>query len=867
MKFGNKFLAILSSVTLACVSCNRDLEILQEDNTGLSNDESCIIDGIVAVKVTESLAEQLEKGQQNETGIPSSRFERIFPDAGEWEPLHRKAGLHLYYSINLEENQPVTKAVASIKDLPGILVSEEMRTIRTEAVSLPFNDPVALSSQWYLKNDGSLAGYFRAGADLNVVKVWDKFTTGNPNVIVAVLDTGVSINNSDLSPIVIPMGSNGSKSFIAAYSSNPYVNKPWSNHGSHVAGIIAAVNNNGYGTCGIAGGGDGKGGVRILDCQMIAKDDSGNALGAYSANAITWAADHGATIANNSWSSSYSSRDATPTTTPSYYAAAIDYFCDYAGCDVNGNQREDSPMKGGVMFFSAGNNNWDRGQPAMYERVIAVGACGPEYEKTTYSSYGDWVDICAPGGANNYGSTVPYIWSCSQTGQTGMCGTSQSCPMVTGVAALILSYYGGPGFTAERLKEKLLGGANKTVQKYHSQPIGPMVDAFEAMMYGEGIPEVPALEEIWSNSRSKGLSVLWKVQSYDGDVVPSYLVVISKNESDLKDLNPDNLPESTISEVLNTSTKKSGATVSKLFTGLDDYTFYYATVFGMSGRGTYSPQSPVIRIRTGVNRAPEITTNCPENVILKRKALVSYEFTATDPDGDELTFTLDNSKPSAVWKQKDANTCTLSLSGLSDTPGEYETTLTVSDIAGTSTSKTISYTILANRTPEIVKQIENIVCTKGSSVSIDMNEYFKDEDEDELTFIATADNPDFDVNIRNGKLVIGTENTGTSSVSVVATDWDAVSDKLTFKAFCAENERDVLMYPNPVVDKLWIASPKKGDGELTVYSPSGKKIFSKTIHVDPFEHYSLDMSSCAIGVYSVYFTMDGHTSIKNIAKQ
>lgn len=101
--------------------------------------------------------------------------------------------------------------------------------------------------------------------------------------------------------------------------------------------------------------------------------------------AIKWAADHGAVICQNSWAYSYDMNGDGKLNSSELAKAlagkvntsdrvAIDYFIKYAGCDNNGNQLPDSPMKGGLVVFAAGNENIKNGVPANYEPVVAVAA-------------------------------------------------------------------------------------------------------------------------------------------------------------------------------------------------------------------------------------------------------------------------------------------------------------------------------------------------------------------------------------------------------------------------------------------------------------------------------------------------------------
>lgn len=152
-------------------------------------------------------------------------------------------------------------------------------------------------------------------------------------------------------------------------------------------------------------------------------------------------------------------------------------------------------MAGGVVIFAAGNENSGQpGYPAAYEPCISVAAVSCTYEAAWYTNYGPTVDICAPGGGDaadfsrpihyNEGYNLSTLPTDLQNGMTFvytnfrgevethtidyvsetlgygyMQGTSMACPHVSGVAALIVSQFGAPGFTNKQLKEKLFSTA------------------------------------------------------------------------------------------------------------------------------------------------------------------------------------------------------------------------------------------------------------------------------------------------------------------------------------------------------------------------------------------------------------------------
>jgi subtilisin family serine protease len=141
---------------------------------------------------------------------------------------------------------------------------------------------------------------------------------------------------------------------------------------------------------------------------------------------------------------------------------AIDYFTKEAGRDVNGNQVR--PMNGGLVIFAAGNSNIsDPSYPGYYPTAIAVGATTVYDNKASYSNFGNWVDISAPGGDEDpvSGTSKQMVASTVANNKYGyMAGTSMACPHVSGVAALIVSQYGKQGFTNEDMKNRLFHTAD-----------------------------------------------------------------------------------------------------------------------------------------------------------------------------------------------------------------------------------------------------------------------------------------------------------------------------------------------------------------------------------------------------------------------
>lgn len=335
--------------------------------------------------------------------------------------------------------------IEDYKESPAVEYAEPNYIARVNVVP---ND-TKYSQQWAHQNTQAESG-------------WD-ITVGGSNVIIAIIDSGVDYNHEDLKDnIWKDADGNPGKDFVEVdtsqalpegyawisaedYTGVDYAPSDYLGHGTHVAGIAAAKGNNSLGVAGVC-----------YDCKIMPLR-AGFAIeykgATYSglegddiANAITYAADNGADVINMSFGGSYSETE----------KEAIDY----------------AYSKGVILVAAAGNGNSEdtdknnkdvQSYPAALDNVIAVAATDKDDTLASYSNYGDWVDVSAPGGDGDNGiiSTVSTsaLWGDS-SGYAGSSwqGTSMASPYVAGLAGLIINQYSE--YTQSEIKAKIASSSD-----------------------------------------------------------------------------------------------------------------------------------------------------------------------------------------------------------------------------------------------------------------------------------------------------------------------------------------------------------------------------------------------------------------------
>ncbi len=852
---------------------------------GKSISLSKLVPGEMRIKVTEDFAQKLELSISREGDLTSNvksvenvinslniiKIERTFPYAGKFEKRTREEGLHLWYDVVFDPSVALTKADGDLSKIEGVTIVEyRPKTIRigdnsaevidlsgsdinrsgyTQTSTYPFDDPL-LPSQWHYYNDGSGPGGAISGSDINVLPVWKNITTGKSTVIVGIVDGGVDWSHEDLNDNMWRNpDQTGDRIYGYNFVSDGYLVTP-DNHGTHVAGTVAAVNNNGKGVSGVAGGDYSKGikGVLLMSCQIFQGEDSGGG-----SKAIKWSADHGAVISQNSWGYPEA------TFTPASDKAAIDYFNKYAGLDENQNQV--GPMKGGIVIFAAGNEDRNIGFPSEYEGALAVASISSDYKRAYYSNYGPWVDICSPGGDAKKGAMVISTLPGNQYGK--MQGTSMACPHVSGVAALIVSKHGGIGFTREALWNRLIKFVKPVVKEYNPNfELGAgLVNAYASVSGSNGnAPDAVSDYTLSSNSNTITFNVVIPRDS-DDDKPSGITTYFSKS--------PISSTVGAGAKSFEVGSHNVGDVLTCKVQGLEFDTKYYVAVDAYDISGNKSKLSDVKQISTLSNNPPVIKPDDGLTATIKAHQKVYLNFTIEEVDGHEITPSLEpqNSEAVSVIKLSDEKV-QVSIVGNKVLPGNYNVKLIVSDPYGMSSNVVINYTILENHPPVVLKDVEDILFgAKGQSEVLDMNQYFSDQDGESLTYtVNTSNNTVANINYSDGKLYITALSYGSVDITIVASDVMGKSVSSACTILVRDENQEIDIYPNPVIDFLNVRPAKEGKANISIFGNSGAVLYKQDIDISPFNPAKIDMTTFKGGAYIVIVAVDGKEIKRNIVK-
>lgn len=815
---------------LLCFSCQQEEQIAPQPEIvpEAVTDGGEELEGMVRIKLTEEAAAQMETATTRSGGTESGisqldelnrqlgtyRMVRTFPYAGKFEERHRKYGLHLWYDVYFDTKVPTRSASGSLKDIPGVekvegvpvakidyqvvpeylqimnklslMTANAARRVWTKAgedEELPFNDP-RLAEQWHYHNTGLQVPISVEGADINLFEAWQN-ETGDPSVIVAVLDQGVQYDHPDLRNNMwvneaelngqpgVDDDNNGYVDDIYGYNfwydeTGNFVGtiSPMT-HGTHVSGTIAAVNGNGLGVCGIAGGTADEPGVKIMGLQSIGAPEG---VGANVPAAFIYAADNGAVIAQNSWHSGYDvSYDS--------YIDAIDYFIANAGISLTGEQT--GPMAGGIVIFAAANDNTNRlAFPASLEQVVAVSALRPDFAKSSYSNYGEWVDIAAPGGETSLGSTYGILSTDVGNNYAWLQGTSMACPHVSGVAALIVSKFGGIGYTPDQLREHLLSSV-QAIDPYNPNYVGQLgvgyTDAGLAVQ-PQGDPIPPANTELQIVASFDGYTIVeWIVATDEDDGHASRYVLEWQNVNDETESG---------SNTYSLLFAQAGDVMRDTIEGLTVGSTYAYTLTGYD-RWNNAAEPSTKEAEVGENQAPVLTADWSGNAYVDEDDTLVLPFTAADPEGHALTYAL---TPQPEWMTLAAEgenvTVTLAPGYGASTETVEEVTLVVMDEFGATTTATIPYKVVRKSiAPQLVQAIPDQVFTElFKETRLSLADYFQELHSDALIYEIENSNTAVCFAQGDGKnLTLRPESEGYTTILVRAINKDGLSVSCRFR--------------------------------------------------------------------------------------
>ena len=655
---------LLLVCAVLCLGSNVRISAQSTSSTTQSA-ESNFVEGVVRVKLQREIADRMiaaklplsVKGTNKkyvQTGVtPLDRVNqkvkavsmtRVFPYAGQNEAKHKAFGLDLWYDVHYEASgMKLAQARNLFRSAEGVSYAQRIPLYKPiggerflevspaavakaakAASTMPFNDPL-LNDQWHYNNDGHIAGT-KVGADANVFKAWETGVTGSKDVLVAIIDGGFQVDHPDLKDNVWintaelngkpGVDDDGDGYVDDIYGYNFVINSSNINahsHGTHVAGTVGATNNNGIGVCGVAGGSDGKGGVKMMVCQVFDSRASSSAVADFGA-ALVYAADRGASIAQCSWGASVAGDEDKSVT------EAVDYFTKNGGGDK---------MNGGLCIFAAGNNGEEGDYyPGCLDKVVAVGSMAPDGSVAYYSNRGKWVDVTAPGGLEDNGQQYGVLSTLPNSTYGYNEGTSMACPHVSGIAALILSKYGNKQFSNETLRTLLTTSVNDLYTQnpeYEGLMGSGYIDAYKALQGKEGsVPE--AVADFTVTASHDNALIEWVIPETEEKSIDHHVIYYSTEAfSATDDLNK--LSSATV----DTKFKYSGDKMSYEVEGLKASTKYYFAIVAYNRWGKASAVSPI----------KEATTNAGPKVQVDQKNL-SMTVDATKASTAEASFNVKN---------------------------------------------------------------------------------------------------------------------------------------------------------------------------------------------------------------------------------
>lgn len=872
------------------------------------------------------------------SSIGASEMEPLFPIDPRWERRMRAEGLDQWYIVRFDDQMALATAAQSLQSLTDVEYIEPAHQIQTFATrvtevaprlkagdnGMPYDDP-GLIDQWHYHNDGVRIGKSVRGADINLFEAW-AIETGRSNVIVSVVDGGIDIKHEDLKDNLwvnageipgdrIDNDGNGFIDDIHGWNFNigrdnsenaekgHVIIPDGIGHGTHVAGTVGARTNNAKGVSGVAGGnGAPNSGVRLMSCQTFAGEQSSvrlndangttpaepgknegyrtlNGSADRAARAIVYGANNGAVISQNSWGYRFPGVDQIPED----IKAAIDYFRKWAGCDENGDQLPDSPMKGGVVIFAAGNDNTDYlCYPAAYDATIAVSAMAPNWVRASYTNRGAWVDIMAPGGddifpSESQGNTAGQVYSTLPHGRYGyMAGTSMACPHVSGIAALAISKYGNErrGFTARELETILLTSlrpqnihANNVANERGRLGLG-YIDA--GVIFAEDQKIAPErIDGLTPNPAWTSAHFSWRaVVDQDDKFAVTYRIYHSETE-----LTDQNIGSITDYGTINALSVAPGDEMDFVVKNLKDDTDYYVGVLAVDRWGNMG-KLRVEKIHTKRNHPPVVTydSSRPARVSIRERAKLSIPL--TDPDAHAISVSFSGEARGVSHTYRDG---VLSVSIASIAPvGEYMTTVVATDQFGKQTSFNIPFVVYQYVEPGFLSEVNGspvslpVASVQGEGRTFDLKDIIRHSQGANLTYSVTSVNElvlTATVD-RQGILTLRGVTPGKTQVRLTVSDGISQPISKTFEVRVADSSESIIysIYPTPAVRDLnLVFSSRVSSATIEVFSMTGRKVYTRDLTLTS-GRAKLDIRQLTPGTYTLKATTPQGVSTQTFVK-
>ncbi|UCX06014.1 S8 family serine peptidase [Shewanella glacialimarina] len=532
--------------------------------------------------------------------------------------------------LSLRNGANVEQAIKMISKHPAVKYAEPNYIVR--AIGVP-DDP-SFVDLWGLHNTGQSGGL--AGADIDAVLAWNT-STGDRNVVVGVIDTGVDYNHPDLQANMwvnpgeiagngIDDDGNGVIDDIHGYNANANTGDPMdgNGHGTHVSGTIGAKGNNGVGVVGVNWD------VSIIGCQFL--DASGSGTTAAAIACIDYMTNlklnHGVDVkaTNNSWGGGG-------------FSQALKDSIDSAG-------------DAGILFLAAaGNDAYDNdvtpSYPASYDSdaIMAIASTDRNDNMSGFSQWGlTSVDMGAPGSAIL--STVP------GGSYDTYSGTSMATPHVTGAAALVWSL--NPDLSAEEMKELLMASGDSNASLTGLTVAGTRLNVASALDQANPAPGYrftasPALQEVEAGSAVSYDFSLGSVAGWNGNVALTVDVSPSLNGVSLSsasvgagdDFTVDVVTEANAAwgDYVITVTGDDGATVKTKSVALAVYPQGLSDFPYSNNSPVDIPDNNAVGISSTINVADDIAVfGLAANVDISHTWIGDLIVTLTSPNGTEAVL-------------------------------------------------------------------------------------------------------------------------------------------------------------------------------------------------------------------------------------